>query len=101
MQRLQGAAYDVETEITVTVGASEAIFSAVLALVQQNDEVIILEPAYDIYESIVTLAGGVIKWVGLDPQTFTVLWDQVQAQVTAATRLIIINTPHKIGRAHV
>ncbi|HLS17019.1 MAG TPA: methionine aminotransferase [Paenalcaligenes sp.] len=94
MQRLQGAAYDVETEITVTVGASEAIFSAVLALVQQNDEVIILEPAYDIYEPIVTLAGGVIKRVGLDPQTFTVPWDQVQAQVSAATRMIIINTPH-------
>jgi len=94
MQRLQGAQYDPETEITITVGASEAIFSTVLALIQQGDEVIILEPAYDIYEPIVTLAGGVIKRVGLDPQDFTVPWYQVRAQVSDATRMIIVNTPH-------
>lgn len=94
MHRQQGAHYDFETEITITVGASEAIFSAVLALVQQGDEVIILEPAYDIYEPIVTLAGGVIKRVALDQQQFTVPWDTVRAQISANTRMIIVNTPH-------
>ncbi|HLR82498.1 MAG TPA: methionine aminotransferase [Paenalcaligenes sp.] len=94
MHRLQGALYDSETEITITVGASEAIFSTVLALIEQGDEVIILEPAYDIYEPIVTLAGGVIKRVSLQPQDFSVPWDQVRAQVTADTRMIILNTPH-------
>src|SRR5699024_509220 len=94
MQRQQGAHYDAETEITITVGASEAIFSTVLALIQQGDEVIILEPAYDIYEPIITLAGGLVKRVGLDMKDFTVPWEQVRRQVSDATRMIILNTPH-------
>jgi|SRR5690625_878603 len=89
-----GAHYDVDDEILITAGASEAIFSAILALVGSGDEVIIFEPAYDIYAPIVTLAGGVVRRVALDPQDFSIPWPSFKQQFGPATRMVIINTPH-------
>lgn len=83
-----------ESEITVTSGASEAIFNAVLAVVRPGDEVIVLDPCYDCYEPAIDLAGGVCVHVPLDPVDFSVGWNRLQAAVTAKTRMIFINTPH-------
>ena len=89
-----GHAVCAESEITVTSGASEAIFNAVLAVVRPGDEVIVLDPCYDCYEPAIDLAGGVCVHVPLNPVDFSVDWERLQAAVTAKTRMIFINTPH-------
>ncbi len=83
-----------ESEITVTSGASEAIFDAVLAVVRPGDEVIVLDPCYDCYEPAIDLAGGVCVHVALDPADFSVDWNRLRAAVTPRTRMIFINSPH-------
>lgn len=83
-----------DSEITVTSGASEAIFDAVLAVVRAGDEVIVLDPCYDCYEPAIDLAGGVCVHVPLDPQDFSVDWELLTAAVTPKTRMIFINSPH-------
>ncbi len=83
-----------ESEITVTSGASEAIFDAVLAVVRPGDEVIVLDPCYDCYEPAIDLAGGVCVHVALDPADFSVDWQRLRAAVTPRTRMIFINSPH-------
>ncbi len=83
-----------DTEITVTSGASEAIFDAVLAVVRPGDEVIVLDPCYDCYEPAIDLAGGVCVHVPLDTNDFSVDWDRLSAAVTPKTRMIFINSPH-------
>lgn len=83
-----------ESEITVTSGASEAIFDAVLAVVRPGDEVIVLDPCYDCYEPAIDLAGGVCVHVALDPDDFSVDWQRLRAAVTPRTRMIFINSPH-------
>lgn len=83
-----------ESEITVTSGASEAIFDAVLAVVRPGDEVIVLDPCYDCYEPAIDLAGGICVHVALDPADFSVDWDRLCAAVTLRTRMIFINSPH-------
>lgn len=95
VQHLYGHSYDPDEEITVTAGATQAILTAVLALVRTDDEVIILEPAYDSYAPSVALAGGRIVPVPLDHrQAYRVDWDRVRAAITPRTRLLIINSPH-------
>lgn len=83
-----------DSEITVTSGASEAIFDAVLAVVRPGDEVIVLDPCYDCYEPAIALAGGVCVHVPLNPQDFRVDWSLLTAAVTDKTRMIFINSPH-------
>jgi methionine aminotransferase len=83
-----------DTEITVTSGASEAIFDAVLAVVRPGDEVIVLDPCYDCYEPAIDLAGGRAVHVPLDPHTFTPDWNRIRAAVTPKTRMLMINSPH-------
>lgn len=89
-----GVTPDPESEITVTSGASEAIFDALLAVVRGGDEVIVLDPCYDLYEPAIVLAGGTCVHVPLDPRDFTVDWDVLRAAVTPRTRMIVINSPH-------
>ena len=89
-----GATVDADTEITVTSGASEAIFDAVLAVVRPGDEVIVLDPCYDCYEPAIDLAGGRAVHIPLDPVTFSVPWERVRAAIGPKTRLLFINTPH-------
>ena len=83
-----------DTEITVTSGATEALFNAIHAVVRPGEEVIVLDPAYDSYEPAIDLAGARAVHVPLDPQTFAVDWDRVRAAVTPKTRLLIVNSPH-------
>jgi methionine aminotransferase len=91
-----GHRYDANTEITVTAGASQAIQSAILAVVHPGDEVIVIEPAYDCYAPAIALAGGVVVPVTmrLDADGYRVEWSDVQAAVTPRTRMVVINTPH-------
>jgi methionine aminotransferase len=89
-----GRAVDADAEVTVTSGASEAIFDAVLAVVRPGEEVVVLDPCYDCYEPAIDLAGGRAVHVPLDPVDFHVDWDRVRAAITAKTRLVMINTPH-------
>ena len=92
--RCYGKQVNIDSEITVTSGASEAIFDAVLAVVHPGDEVIVLDPCYDCYEPAIDLAGAKAVHVALEPITFAVDWNKVKAAVSPRTRMIFINTPH-------
>jgi len=91
---LYGARLDADAEITVTSGATEAIFAAIHALVRPGEEVILLDPCYDCYEPAVDLAGARAVHVALKPGDFSVDWQQVRDAVTARTRMILVNSPH-------
>ncbi|TAE22692.1 MAG: aminotransferase class I/II-fold pyridoxal phosphate-dependent enzyme [Cytophagales bacterium] len=86
--------YDPTDEITVTSGATEALFAAITTVVQPGDEVIVFEPAYDSYVPDIELNGGKPVYVSLAPPTYAIDWDEVRAKITSRTRLIIVNTPH-------
>lgn len=91
---LYGRTTDPDTEITVTSGATEALFCAIQACVGQEDEVIVFDPAYDAYEPAVTLAGGRTIHVPLRAPAYTVDWDRVRDRLSARTRAIVLNSPH-------
>src|SRR5579863_6900743 len=93
LNRSYAVSVDPEAEITVTLGATEAIFSAVQALVAAGDEVIVFDPAYDSYQPAVQLAGGACIHVPLQPPLFRYDWERVKAVLTERTRLLIINSP--------
>ncbi|MET0808148.1 MAG: pyridoxal phosphate-dependent aminotransferase [Pseudoxanthomonas sp.] len=92
--RCYGAPVNADTEITVTSGATEAIFNAIHAVVRAGEEVIVLDPAYDCYEPAIDLAGATAVHVALDPQTFAVDWQKVRDAITPRTRMLMINSPH-------
>jgi methionine aminotransferase len=92
--RLYGKSLDPTAEITITLGATEGIFSAVLALVHAGDEVIVLEPCYDSYRPAIELAGGKAVGVPLKTPEFSIDWDRLGAAISARTRLIILNSPN-------
>lgn len=94
LKQLHGRAYDTNGEITVTAGATQAIITAILAVVHPGDEVIVLEPCYDSYVPNIELAGGVAVRVPLTPGTFRPDFDRISAALTPRTRAIIINSPH-------
>ena len=91
---LYGHRYDAASEITITAGATQAILTAILALVHPGDEVIVLDPCYDSYEPNIVLAGGVPVHVPLTPGTFRPDFDRIAEALNPRTRAIIINTPH-------
>lgn len=93
---LYGHAYDANTEITVTAGATQGIITAILCAVHPGDEVIVIEPCYDSYQPSITMAGGVPVPVAMrvDAGGYSVPWDAVAAAVTSKTRMIVVNTPH-------
>ncbi len=91
---LYGAAYDPEHEVTVTAGATQALFTAVAALVHPGDEVIVFEPVYDSYVPAIELQGGVVRRARLSAPDYRPDWQAVRALVTPRTRMIMINTPH-------
>ncbi len=91
---LYGVSPDPESEITITPGATEAIFCAVQAVVGRDDEVIVLDPCYDSYDPAVTLAGGHCRHVPLQLPDFSIDWQRLSETLTDRTRLIIINSPH-------
>jgi methionine transaminase len=91
---LHGRSYDPDSEITITAGATQAILTAILAVVHPGDEVIVLEPCYDSYVPNVELAGGKVVPVALTPGTFRPDFDKIAAAITPRTRAIIVNSPH-------
>ncbi|MFP1806933.1 pyridoxal phosphate-dependent aminotransferase [Lonsdalea quercina] len=92
--QLYGWEPDVDHEITVTAGATEALFAAISALVRQGDEVICFDPSYDCYAPAIELAGGVVKRLALQPPAFQVDWAKFAELLSDRTRLVILNTPH-------
>ena len=94
VKAMYGRHYDPATEVTITAGATQAIITAVLAVVHPGDEVIVLEPCYDSYIPNIELAGGVTVPVPLTPGTFRPDFDKIAAAITPRTRAILINSPH-------
>lgn len=94
MTRLYGVRYDPDTEITVTAGATEALFATLTALVHPGDEVILLQPCYDSYVPAVRLAGGVPRFVTLRPPGYAIDWDAVRRALSPRTRVLVLNSPH-------
>ncbi len=93
-KKLYGKEYDPDTEITITAGATQAIFTAITAFIHTNDEVIIFTPSYDCYEPAITLAGGQTRYVPLDPDDFSLNLETLKKVMSERTRMIILNSPH-------
>jgi len=91
---LYSAAYDPETEVTVTSCGTEAIFDAVAAVVHPGDEVIVFEPVYDSYVPAIDVAGGTAVVISLRYPDYRIPWDDVRAAITPRTRMIMLNSPH-------
>jgi methionine aminotransferase len=92
--RVYGHMPNADSEITVTSGATEAIFNAIHAVVRAGEEVIVLDPCYDCYEPAIDLAGAKAVHVPLDPRTFAPDWQRVRDAITPRTRMLMINSPH-------
>ncbi|HHL71919.1 MAG TPA: aminotransferase class I/II-fold pyridoxal phosphate-dependent enzyme, partial [Bacteroidetes bacterium] len=91
---LYGAEYDPEHEITITAGATAALFAAISAVVHPGDEVIVLEPAYDSYVPVITLCGGTPVFVRLTWPEYGIDWQVLRRALSPRTRMIILNSPH-------
>ncbi|MGE5168387.1 MAG: pyridoxal phosphate-dependent aminotransferase [Deltaproteobacteria bacterium] len=93
-EKLYGRKVSADTEVTVTSGATEALFAAIAAVVHAGEEVIVLDPCYDSYEPAIELAGGRAVHIPLQLPDFSVDWQRVKDAVTPRTRMILINSPH-------
>ncbi len=94
IERLHGRVYHPEAEVTVTVGATQALFTAISAFVHPGDEVIVFKPAYDCYEPAIELNGGIPVLIQLNNDDFKVDWQHFKSKLSARTRMVIINSPH-------
>ncbi|MBK7684207.1 MAG: methionine aminotransferase [Bacteroidetes bacterium] len=93
MEDLYSCIYDPETEITITAGGTQALYTAISALIHEGDEVIVLEPSYDSYVPAILLAGGIPVHIPLQPPNYFIPWEEIKKLITQKTRMIIINTP--------
>ena len=93
IEALYGHRYDPDTEVTITAGATQAILTAILAIVHPGDEVIVIEPCYDSYAPNIAMAGGRSVPVSMTSD-FRIPWDRVAAAITPRTRAIVVNSPH-------
>jgi methionine transaminase len=93
-EKLYGARYEPDREVTVTAGGLEAIYATITALVHPGDEVIFFEPAFECYEPIVRLQGATPVAIRISLDTLKIDWEEVAAAITPRTRMLIINTPH-------
>lgn len=89
-----GAYYDPESEITVTAGGTQAIFTAIASCITEGDEVIIFTPAYDCFEPAIELNGGKAIFVQLNVPDYSIDWELVKKVINQKTKMIIINSPH-------
>ncbi|MCL4639197.1 MULTISPECIES: methionine aminotransferase [Olivibacter] len=94
VEKQQHAIYHPDKEITITAGATQAIFTAIASIIRPDDEVICFDPCYDSYAPAIDLCGGMVKTVSLLPNSFNINWDDVKKVFSHKTKLIIINTPH-------
>ncbi|MDQ1267167.1 MAG: Aminotran 1 2 protein, partial [Bacteroidota bacterium] len=86
--------WDIENEITVTAGATEALYAAITSLIQDGDEVIMFEPFYDSHHADVLMAGGIPRYVTLHKPDFWFDFDEFESQISDKTKMIILNSPH-------
>jgi len=93
-EKLYGSVYNPDTEITITAGGTQAIYTAITAVINPNDEVIIFEPAFDCYAPAIKIAGGVVKSLELEPPDYRIRWDMVKRLISNRTKMIILNSPH-------
>ncbi|KLT64202.1 methionine aminotransferase [Pedobacter sp. BMA] len=93
VHNMYGISYNPDTEVTVTAGGTQAIFTALATIINPGDEVIIFEPAYDCYAPTIRLFGGLVKTYELTPPAYGIDWDMVKKLFTANTRMIILNSP--------
>jgi methionine transaminase len=94
MRSRYSVSYDPETEITVTAGGTQAIYTAISAIIREGDEVILFEPAYDCYVPAIEMNGGIPVHLQLKTPDYHIDWNEVKKMVNQRTRMIIINTPH-------
>ncbi|WP_313220715.1 pyridoxal phosphate-dependent aminotransferase [Stutzerimonas nitrititolerans] len=94
VRSLYGREVSADSEITITPGATQAIFCAIHAVVRAGDEVIVFDPCYDSYEPAVELAGGVCIHQSLSLPDFSIDWQKLADAITPRTRMIVLNTPH-------
>ncbi len=94
VEKLYSCAVDPETEITITAGGTQAIFTAIVSVIRENDEVILFAPAYDSYAPAIELAGGKALFCDLEAPEYKINWQNVKKLVSQRTKMIIINTPH-------
>ena len=94
MQSCYHATYHPETEITITAGATQGIYTSIAAFINKGDEVIVFEPAYDCYIPAIEVHGGIVKSIALEYPNFTINWTIVKNTITERTKMIIINSPH-------
>ncbi|MFW2405659.1 MAG: pyridoxal phosphate-dependent aminotransferase [Gammaproteobacteria bacterium] len=93
-ERMYARRTDADTEVTVTSGATEALYTAITAFTHPGDEVIVFDPAYDSYDPAITLAGGRAIHIPLLAPDFRIDWNRVADAINARTRMIVLNTPH-------
>ncbi|CAN5354702.1 pyridoxal phosphate-dependent aminotransferase [soil metagenome] len=93
-EALYGAKYNPDSEITITAGATQAIYTAISAVIREDDEVIIFEPAYDCYQPAIEMNGGKTIYMQLQAPDYTIDWEKVKKMINHHTKMIIINTPH-------
>lgn len=93
-EKLYSGKYDPEKEITITAGATQAIFTAIACSLNEGDEVIIFTPAYDCYEPAIELVGAKPVYVPLQAPDFRINWEAVKKVINQRTKMIIINSPH-------
>ncbi|MEL6558301.1 MAG: methionine aminotransferase [Bacteroidota bacterium] len=89
-----GRRIDPDTEITITAGATEALFATIISIIKTDEEVIVLEPTYDSYIPAIQLAGGIPVPIPLNQPDFSINWEVIEQKVTDKTRLLLINSPH-------
>jgi len=94
IESLYGKSYHPESELTITAGATQGIFTAITAFVEPGDEVLVFKPAYDCYEPAIALNGGIVVPIELKGKTFAIDWGEVKSKITSKTKMVIINTPH-------
>ena len=94
INHLHGKTYDPQNEITITSGASEALYASITAFINPGDEVIIFKPAYDTYEPTIRLQGGIPVLIQLQAPYTSIDWDEVRSKISSKTRMLIINNPH-------
>lgn len=93
-EQLHSSKYNPDTEITITAGGTQAIFTALTAIIRPNDEVIIFEPAYDSYAPTIKALGGLVKNYEMAPPDFKIDWSYVKRLISTNTKMIIVNSPH-------
>ncbi len=94
IEKLHGKYYNPDTEITITAGATQALYSAITAIINEGDEVIVFEPVYDSYVPAIELSGGTPIYLQLKGEDYRIDFNELQKVITSKTKMIIINSPH-------